>query len=100
MMSGHSHSDIMQQLNLRTGSYYRYLAEPGCWEDRQQLFKKKYNRKDETDKLAMEMMGLRDRLTEGYRRAVAIATSKESTLCIKRSRLKKRQYGLLLQYCK
>src|SRR5215208_1362778 len=100
MMSGHSHSDIMQQLNLRTGTYYRYLAEAGYCEDRQQLFKKKYNRKDESDKLAMEMVGLRDRLTEGYRRAVAIATSKDSTLCVKRSRLKKRQYSLLLEDCR
>jgi hypothetical protein len=56
---------IIQQLNLPTGTYYRYLAESGYWVDRQQLFMKKYNRKDETDKPAMEMMVLRDRLTEG-----------------------------------
>ena len=61
------------------------------------VIQEEIQQEDETDKLAMEMMGLRDRLTEGHRRAVAIATSKDSTLCVKRSRLKKRQYGLLLQ---
>jgi len=65
MMPGHSHSDIMQQLNLRTGTYYRYLAEAGYWEDRRAVIQEEIQLKDETDKLAMEMMVLRDRLTEG-----------------------------------
>lgn len=69
IVAGYSNSDIMEQLKISERTLYRRLAE-AVDEDWQRL-----RERDDSDKLALQISILEDRLNAAYRRLVAIATS-------------------------
>jgi hypothetical protein len=91
--AGYSNSDIRKQLNVSERRLYRRLTEAvdSDWQ--------KLKEKDDSDKLALQISLLENRLTASYRRLVAIATSPRP---LQGGRLK--PSALLLtaqwQYCK